>query len=325
MPSFKHAINRTRATPRPRSPSASEAQATSLPQPQATTDDLVYDSSVLHRDEDQAAAIERRQPSNFSRAENEARVKAVRSINAIRLLSPALRAALDAGPEEEAQVNRFTQLMDQANQSAAEAVVTLGLTPDKPRDRWAMNVLERVFVEALAGPPTHTPSPGLARLVSVAGEARAVVNPDADKPSLPLSPAIRLSLIKALMPVWRAQTEFDFFRQDQSADLHEAASRLLDQTLLAVKTLVDPLTADDERLSVFRAVLEESGTMLAHAWHTETVKARRVLEGRSAADLKRWRASNPSGFPLEKVWLEFETQMGRLVRLSGLARPQLRR
>lgn len=302
-------------------PGASAPPPVPVPTPALAEGEIGHDALALGAD---AQALHQRELKNPSTVEGDvadARERAVRSMNAARLLAPALRAAAAEGGDDRVQAARFVEILERANANALHATQVWGLDAQLVKNRWAMNSLERVFVEALAAVPPAKDDPALVEALVEAADVRQCRKEFWEELSEPTG--IHASLLKGLIPVWQAQRQFDFLRP-QDAALRECAQRLLDTAGQAVVHLVSPLTPASERRTLFGIFLEEGGVILAEAWRERAQHAQSAMAGRSAQALAAWRKANPEGLPMDSVWTTFRQQMARLVKLAGSSRPQVR-
>lgn len=251
------------------------------------------------------------------------RQKAIQTMNAVRLLGPAIRAAVQNGGTDEEQAARFVALLQKANVSAQDFCVRMGLNPAEARNRWAMNTLERLFVEA-GTPEGIEAGPELIGAAVAAAQARAVEKDKEGWEDVGNRVSVQAALLKGMVPVWRAQAGFNFFRDaSRDADLQAAAQLLIDTAGEALLRLASPMTPPAERRTLIQVLIEEAGAILGGIWEEEAARARHAM-AQHKTNLAAWRKANPSGLPLDQVWKRYREQVGRLVKLATLVRPQVR-
>lgn len=275
---------------------------------------LMPDAQALHQREQQS-------PSTVGQEIGDARTRAVQAMNAVRLLTPALRASVREGGSDQEQAARFVALMERANTSAQKACARWGLEADHLNNRWAMNSLERVFVEAMAGQPDPGPGEALVDALVTAADARQCRREEWAE--LSDAATVQAALLKGMVPVWRAHRQFDFLAPGETL-LQECAQKLLDAAASGVVQLVSPLTPASERRTLFQIFVEEGGEVLSDVWSAQAAIAKRAMAGKSAQAILAWRQANPQGLPMDPVWRAFQQQMARLIKLSGSSRPQVR-
>lgn len=288
-----------------------------------TPDTLVPESgpnlSFLNPDRKALDELEAHNPQGVALAQEDARVKALRVMNAVRTLGPAIGAALALGGEDEQQAQRFVETMGLAHTLALDAASALDLDPTLNKNRWALNMLERVFVEGLTASMMQGRGPGhpgtsLARIVMQAATDRAMDKPEYHP--LPTHLNVSLALMQAMGPVMFEQQAFDFHR-DRDEDLRSLAKLLMDKASEAVLELVDPLTREEDRATVFQVLVDEGGKALAGCWKLEGGKLQATLQQKSQLEIDKMLSARPNGFPLDTVLEQFEQQFRRLKILAA--------
>lgn len=283
--------------------------ATKTPQPAKET------TSVLRQDQ---SAGNKLNDTQRQRAEDDARVSALRTMNAVRMLGPVLGKVVAMGGSDEDQANRFSSLMDRVHEMAKDAVSVMGLNHAEDRNQWMVNVFERTFAEALARNPDEAFGREMVRALSKAAKARSLDAPAYQ--DVPEEVAIMMSRVQSMGPVLRAQLIFDFARP-RDATIEEVMTCLDEEVVKAMEQLVDPLTGNAERRTMFSVVAQEAGELMAEAWQHEASRAIAALKKKTQAEREAWKAANPQGLPIDTVLSRFRQQMGRLVKLSKQIRP----
>jgi hypothetical protein len=267
--------------------------------------------SALSQDPLALQSLEAKDPGALETVEESARIRAMKQINAARIVAPALRAAISGEMEDDARVALFMSITQRSRLCAEGVLKVLGYDPSDRFQRWIVNGMERATVNLCVS--GDVPSPALLTAFANAIDSRR----DQKQPWAEFSQdtACALALARALAPVLAAQERFDFFR-DKEADLERIRSSLLRTAAIGVQEACDPLTRTAERQTVFAVFIEEGGQMLADLWSRDTQRAQRAMQQQTKAQVEAWRKANPNGFPLETLFAAFEQQMARLIRLS---------
>lgn len=280
--------------------------------PEVAGDGVMYDAAALHQDATVVNRKLRQDPAKFASDEKQARQHVLRTLNGLRVIAPALSQALAGEGDEAAQSARFTAIMAGAREFAEAAAQDLELDPTQDRNRWAIGMLERAYME-LSGGTEVTMAP---QLRQAALEAAAKSGQESQVPeALGEVSTITLALIKAMPPVARAQARFSFYRPDPGQDLRDMAQLVLDAGTQVLQTIVDPVTPAHERQKLLVALVEEGGRLLADSWDHMAKIALRMMKVRTQAELEVWRRAKPEGLPLAQVEGRFRQQMATLGQL----------
>lgn len=268
-------------------------------------------AAALRQDPLALQSLESKDPGALEQVEEVARLRALKQMNAARIVAPALRAALSGEMDEDRRVAQFMGALQNSRRAAEGVATVLGYDPSDRFQRWIVNGLERATIEMCA--EGAAPS---AKMLAIFAEA-IDLRRDQREPWQEFSraTACTLAVARALAPVIAAQEKFDFFR-DRDADLELVRSLLLNTASIAVQEACDPLTRPEERQTVFAVFMEEGGRLLADLWTRDTQRAQRAMQQQTKVQLDAWRKANPAGFPLDSLFASFEQQMARLIRLS---------
>lgn len=273
------------------------------------------EGSVLRQDQAAGAKLN---DTQRQRAEDDARVGALRTMNAVRMLGPVLAKVVSMGGSDEDQATRFSSLMDRTHTMAQDAVTVMGLSHAEARNQWMINVFERTFAEALARNPDEAFGREMVRALAKAAKDRSLDMPAYQ--DVPEEVAIMMARVQSMGPVLRAQLVFDFARP-RDATIEEVVACMDEEVVKAIEQLVDPLTGNAERRTMFSVVSQEAGELMAEAWQHEATRAIAALKKKTQAERDAWKAANPQGLPIDTVMGRFRQQMGRLVKLSKQIRP----
>jgi hypothetical protein len=300
---------------------APEAPVTAVPAPPAPdTADGAAEDTVQFTPERLKPHAKTRQrlkeedPGSLAGVEQEARTHALRTINGLRMVAPAMRLALRQETDPDKQAECFTTLMTRAHAFAVEGCQRLKLDPTQDRNRWAIAMFERLFVTTFA--EGEVPEGIPAALFDAALTAASPRGEDNIVPEpLEATALVRRGLVTGLGELIREQVRFNFFRPHAAEDLRTMAQLLVDDVEEIMAAHVQPLTPEHERQTLMAALLEEGGQLMAQAWHLEAQKAEAAFRTRSKDQMERWRRTTPEGLSLKQVQTAFRQQMARLGKL----------
>lgn len=305
---------------RPSSPAPAPVPAEAPAPPPSTADQAGSDPTLrfspdgLKPNAQTRERLREEDPGSLRTAEQESRARALRTINGLRMVAPALRQSVSQSEDPAKQAEYFLALMEKAKTFATQGCQHLDLDPTQDRNRWAIAMFERLFVTAFAdGEVPEGVAPALFGAALAAAEPRGHDNIIPEQ--LEATALVRQGVIRGMGGVVRAQMNFSFFRPHPDEDLHRLAQLLIDCVERIMAEHVQPLTGEHERQTMMAALLEEGGEVMALAWNAEAAKAREALRGRPKEMMERWRRANPEGLPLEPVENHFRQQMARLSKL----------
>lgn len=280
---------------------------------------VTFAQDKLHRNASVRDKLKKQDPGSLAQAEQLARAHALRTLNGLRVIAPALRQALEGALTAEQQAEQFTATMGRARSFANQGCAYMDLDATLDKNRWAVAMFERAFIAAFAeGKVPDSVGEALFRVaLEQAGErGQESIVPDHKEDST----VIRQALIMGLSHVICEQARFNFFRPDPAADVEMLAQLLIDSAEQVLDAHVQPMTADLERQSMLSALIEEGGRLMAQAWKLEAIKAQVPTKSRSRDEMARWMKLNPTGLPLDHVMLSFRQQMARLSQLMKVPR-----
>lgn len=305
----------------PRPKSKSERPSAPAAEEGAPADGVAYSASALRQDGKARSKLAQQDPGALAQHEQLARTHALRTLNGLRMIAPALREAVSGAANQEEQSARFVELIRTAHAFAVRGCQYLDLDPALDKNRWAVAMLERLYTTTFADrAPEASIAESLYKLAIEAAAERGedrVVPPVVEDTTL-----VRQALVRGMGPVVREQVAFPFFRPDAAADIDWAAQLLMDACEQVMAEHVLPLTGDSERQTMLASLLEEGGLLLAQAWRLEAELAKASVRSRSKEQMTRFLQANPSGLPLDRVAQAFRQQMARMSRLMKVPRPR---
>lgn len=272
-------------------------------------------AETLRPDPQAEQSVADKNPDLLDHARASARVQALRTMNAVRTISPILALACAAdGLDNKQQAKLFISMLNRSTQLAERAASRLGFDPKA--DRWAVNTLERGFALVLAA--NQDIPDDLADVLAEALPDHAFDVPDRAPgiSEMQDDAVVGISLLQAMAPVAASQQKFGFLRPDRDKDLREMRALLVDEVMESMQELLSPVASASERKTMFGLLCQEAGRVLASSWDHEAELARQVLSKKTRAQVEAWKTANPAGLPIKSVSTRFSGFMKRLRRLS---------
>lgn len=269
----------------------------------------------------EAIAKARTKPMALEMAQEKGRAQALKVMNTIRSLGPAIGRAFEYSDKEEEQAEYFVKIMDAASNMAKLTANKMGVSGSIENNRWMLNVLERIFIESLNDEMILKGNLGekMAEEIFAVALERQQERSDFQFQDMPMKTSVQLAILKGMTPVLAEQSKFDFYR-DKDVDLHVLTKLIMDRASSAVNEVLDPVSKEEDRVITFKVMVEEAGKILAQCWSSHAKKVIEALSEKSATEVKELLATRPDGFSIEGVIQNFENQFRRLKDLAKLAK-----
>lgn len=296
-----------------------ETDSASVEEVNRIVSDSSADLSGLLRDPEEINKIELSNPLALADHEEVARSKALKVMNTIRTLGPAISKALAHSDKDDEQAQYLINMTDLTQKMAKETAEMMGVNHTYAGNRWMLNVLERTYMESLTDDMLQdgTIGPKMIKAVYQVASEREQEKSDRDIKEIPMTLSVQLALIKAMSPILREQNKFDFFR-NRDADLERISNMIMNSASEALKETLDALTKEEDRVVAYKVFVEEAGKSFADCWKMEADKVREALNSKSAVEVETLLESRPDGLSIDKVITNFENQFRRLKALANL-------
>lgn len=281
--------------------------------------DSSADLSGLLRDPEEINKIELSNPLALADHEEMARSKALKVMNTIRTLGPAISRALAYSDKDDEQAQYLVSMTDLTQKMAKETAEVMGVNHTYAGNRWMLNVLERTYMESLPDEMLTEGSIGVKMIKAIyhVASEREQEKSDRDIKEIPITLSVQLALIKAMSPVLREQNKFDFFR-NRDADIERISNLIMNSASDALKESLDALTKEEDRVVAYKVFVEEAGKSFADCWKMEAEKVKEALDSKSAIEVETLLESRPDGLSIDKIITNFENQFRRLKALANL-------
>jgi len=284
---------------------------------------IVEESSAnltgLLRDPEAVSKVESVNPLAVADYEESARDKALKIMNALRTLGPAVGRAFAYSDKEEEQVEYLIKMTSATHEMAKQMAEQMGVNHSTAGNRWMINVLERTFMEALPDSMIEDGKIGsqmIQAIYDVAAE-REQEKGTFNIKDVPMKLSVQLAIVKAMSPVLKEQENFSFYR-NKDTDVSEFANIIMSSAAKAVEETLDPLAREEDRVVAYKVFLEEAGICLAYCWKEEAAKVKEALSLKSKPEVKALLDARPDGLSIDKVISNFEEQFRRLKGLALL-------
>jgi len=248
----------------------------------------------------------------------------LKTLNALKIVSPIITALMkrpgtDAPSEEMSE--SFRNLIKEISTVSSAVCEKIGVDPNKEKNYWIRNVLEKSFAEIVEEQWTNNGETNTDKIVALVDEIVKFSDTVSEKnqyDELPETHLIHLANIRAMFPILNeAQTNFDLYR-DLEKDISPIMTKLFDASSIAVEKLADNYASSSDRSKLFFMIMQEAGKVYASSWHSEGMRVKEIMNTYNPDRLQKAleRYKNTGGLPLEKVDHDFDKYFGKMLVIS---------
>lgn len=267
----------------------------------------------------EALSKARVKPMALEMAQEKGRAQALKVMNTIRTLGPAINRAFQFSDKDEEQAEYFVKVMAASSNMAKKTASKMGVSGSIENNRWMLNVLERIFIESLTDEMISKGDIGekMAEEIFAVALEREQEKSQMQFQDMPMKTSIQLAIMKGMTPVLAQQDEFDFYR-DRDNDLHILTQILMNRAAAAVNEVLDPVSKEEDRVITFKVMVEEGGKILAQCWQKYAKKVKEALSEKTENEVKVLLSQRPEGFNIKELIDNFENQFRRLKDLTKI-------
>ena len=267
-------------------------------------------------------------PAIADKEKQDARSQTLRVLNAIKIVSPLLLAALDKSSTDSECAAAFKSLIEWVSSSGNKACQLVGADPALVENFWIRNSFERILAEQAKELWSKGGNNLFVRIDQqmsqiIQAAQQIEMEPFVGDQSSDIK--IKLALVRGMSQISaRAQSGFDFFRTHQDEDWIRISQLIAGSAVNAVELLAEPKNSAADRATMLALLITEAGAVYANAWR---VVGKKMVENLSKLDnkqLEKMLSDSPNGLSLDEVDDVFLLTFERLINLSGkLALPNL--
>ncbi len=248
----------------------------------------------------------------------------LKTLNALKIVSPIIialmrRPGVDAPNEEMSE--SYRHLIKEVASISATVCEKMGVDPNKEKNYWIRNVLEKSFAEVLKEQWTINGETNTGKIVLLVDEVIKFSETVAEKNNyeeIPAESLVKLANVRAMLPILNeALTHFDLYR-DLEHDIEPIMKKLFDVSSKAVEKLADNYANESDRAKLFSIVIQEAGNLYSSSWHSEGLRVKAIMNAYSPEklqkSLERHKASG--GLPLDKVEHDFDKYFDKMMVIS---------
>jgi hypothetical protein len=248
----------------------------------------------------------------------------LKTLNALKIVSPIIGALMQKpgvdAPNEEMSES-FRHLIKEISSVSGVVCQKLGIDPNKEKNYWVRNVLEKSFAEILKTQWTANGQTDTTKIVELIDDVIKFSETSSEKgqyEEINDENLVKVANIRAMLPILNeAQTNFDLYRNLEN-DIEPIMNKLFDISSNAVEKLADNYADSSERAKLFNIIVQEAGILYASAWHAEGTRVKEIMNAYSPDKLQKSleRYKNSGGLPLDKIEHDFDKYFEKMLVIT---------
>jgi hypothetical protein len=248
----------------------------------------------------------------------------LKTLNALKIVSPIITALMERpgvdAPNDEMSES-FRNLIKEISSASNAVCEKIGIDPNKEKNYWVRNVLEKSFAEILKEQWTNngeTSTDKIIALVDHIVKFSETVSEKGQYDEVPDESLVKMANIRAMLPILNeAQTNFDLYR-DLESDIEPIMTKLFGASAQAVEKLADNYASSSDRSKLFFMVMQEAGKLYASSWHSEGQRVKDIMNAYSPEKLEKAleRYKSSGGLPLDKIDHDFDKYFSKMLVIT---------
>lgn len=284
--------------------------------PQKTT----KPASVIEELNPSSSPLPNFDPSQQHSMQENAKKKTLRTLNAIKIVSPILEAIMinpGADSDAEKQTKTFKELVNTTSSLSSKTCLMLGLDPEEDNNRWIRNVFERLFAQLIKSQWVENNKinvSNIENLIQTILDHETVVLSEYKAMNLDMDSDVRIHLIKSMLPVL-TQPAFKLNR-DIEQDIEHIMTLILQTARENMSQIIDQNADPKQKADILKLLIVEGGQLYAAAWKNYSIYAENVMKKMSPEEKEKLNKKYPNGFPISSVDEEFKTYFNKLLLVT---------
>ncbi len=259
-------------------------------------------------------------PSQQHSMQENAKKKTLRTLNAIKIVSPILEAIMinpGADSDASSQTKTFKELVNTTSSLSSKTCLMLGLDPEEDNNRWIRNVFERLFAQLIKSQWVENNKinvSNIENLIQTILDHETVVLSEYKAMNLDMDSDVRIHLIKSMLPVL-TQPAFKLNRNIEE-DIEHIMTLILQTARENLSQIIDPNADAKQKADILKLLIVEGGQLYAAAWRTYSVFAENAVKKMTPEEKEKLNKKYPKGFPITSVDEEFKTYFNKLLLVT---------
>jgi hypothetical protein len=247
----------------------------------------------------------------------------LKTLNALKIVSPIImalmqRPGIDSTSEDLSQ--SFKQLISETSSISEYVCEQLGIDPQKERNFWVRNVLEKSFAEILNAQWTTSGKINVEPLKLLVEQIIKFGETTAEKvqyDELPEESLIKIATIKAMLPIFN-EAQVNSLYRNLDNDIEPIMTKLFEISKLAVIKLSDDYANEKDRSKLFYMIIQEAGQLYASAWKAEGIRVAKIMANHPPEKLQNTldKYKKTGGLPITKIDNDFDKYFDKMLVIT---------
>lgn len=261
----------------------------------------------------------------------EARRKAIRALNALKIINPLLCTIIDSSitdGDDSQSSSKFKVMIGNCSDLSEQLLKSLGVDPYDSKNLWMRNSFERFFADLIKESAPKGKSIDIVqikKMMSIVLKECASGNLGEGLVFEEESADVHLKnkiVMASSQLIQRLSLSFDFFRKDVDKDIEKIIAHIIKEAHKYSKELSDKNSQKKDQYQVLGMLIQEGVEMYVSAWRAVGKRAADRLSKLSDKELTKFLQGHPDGLPIDEVFSLFDKNFSRLVVLSKKLLPE---
>lgn len=258
-------------------------------------------------------------PAQRQTAQNQAKNKTLKTLNAIKIVSPILEALI-INPGKEGDVSEnFKSLVSTTSALSAEICQKLEINPEEEKNYWIRNSFERVFAEIIKQQwitHNHCELKEIQAFLDAIIENSNLVESEFQSLGISIDNDIKMSLVRSTIPlISEIKSGFDLNRNLHD-DLDGIMTLIFETAKEGLTKIVDENADSKQKANLLKMLIQEATNLYKASWKSYGLFTQNYLSNAPENKKKQLKEKYAKGFPLTQLEAEFKTNFDRLILIT---------
>lgn len=248
-------------------------------------------------------------------SQNDAKNKTLKTLNALKIISPVLQALIINSNKEDFTKN-FKSIVSSVSLLSEEVCKKLEVDPENEKNFWIRNSFERVFSELMKEQWLSKQSveiESIQLLMNDVIDHCDFVESEYISMGLTVDNDIKASLVRAMVVlISEIKSGFDLNR-NISNDLEGIISFIFTEAKKQMLVVVDENADTKQKASLLKVLINEGVNLYASCWKSYAKFSKEYLDKSDNVTKEKLLKKYPEGFPLKNIEDEFKENFERLI------------
>lgn len=252
-------------------------------------------------------------------AQNAAKNKTVKTLNAIKIISPILEALTIYPGEQGQELDSFKQLITATSGLSVSICKKLEIDPEDEKNYWIRNSFERVFSEILKEQWIHNKTLDTTKIESMFDtiiENNDFVQSEFQSLGITIDQDVQMCLAKsAIVLIEQMKSGFNLNRKIEK-DLEPIMNLIFNTAKDAFNQIVDANAEPKQKANLLKMLIQEATNLYKTSWKAYAIFAKDFLDNSSTEKKATLTKKYANGFPLTQIDKEFKENFDKLILIT---------